>query len=235
MALPPSDKTDEAFLREVDEELRRDQMLGVWKRWGKWIVGLVVVGLAAFGGYLLWDHFGNRSAEKQGDRFDAAIQAIGKGDAAKAAPELKALAAEGEPGYRASALFIEAQQLAAKNDLKGAAAKYSAISGDTKLPQPFRDLALLRQTAAEYDTLKPQVVVDRLKGLADPASAYFGSAGELVAAAYAKLGKRAEAGKLYAQIGQTESVPESIRQRAVQMANVLGVDATAQSGEKKAQ
>ena len=235
LALPPTDTTNEAFLREVDEELRRDQALQIWRRWGWWIVGLVVVGLLIFGGVLLANSLGNKSAEKLGVQYDGALQNIGRNQDAKAAGDLKALTTTGGPGYRAMARFTQAAVLINKNDLKGAAAKYGEIAADSSLPQNFRDLALLRQTSAEYDTLKPDVVVERLKALAVPASSYFGSAGELVATAYVKLGKRDLAAKLYGQIGQTESVPESIRRRAVQMATIYGVKAVDQSGEKKAQ
>ena len=93
----------------------------------------------------------------------------------------------------------------------------------------------LRQTTIEYDTLKPEVVIDRLKAIAVPTSPWFGTAGEMVAAAYLKQGKRAEAGKLYGQVAQGgDNVPETIRQRAVQLAGVLGVDATAQPREVQA-
>jgi hypothetical protein len=54
-----------------------------------------------------------------------------------------------------------------------------------------------------------------------------------------RQGKRDLAGKLYGQLAKSEKVPPSIRQRAVQMASVLGIDATGASaggsGEKKAQ
>ena len=90
---------------------------------------------------------------------------------------------------------------------------------------PFRELALVRQTMAEFDTIKPDDVVNRLRGVAVPGNAYFGSAGELVAMAYLKQGKRDLAGKLFGQIAQDEKVPPTLRQRAVQMAGALGVDA----------
>src|SRR3546814_1541115 len=50
--------------------------------------------------------------------------------------------------------------------LKGAAAKFASIAQDQSLAESFRDLALIRQTAAEYDSLKPDVVISRLRGLA---------------------------------------------------------------------
>ena len=68
-------------------------------------------------------------------------------------------------------------------------------------------------------------MIDRLRGLADKNSPWLGSAGEMVAIAYLRLNKPKQAGETYRLIAQTESVPETIRARAVQMAGSLGVDA----------
>ena len=235
MALPPG-TTEEAFLREVDEEMRRDLAMGIWQRWGKWILGAVVVGLLAFAGYLYFQNRGERVAGKQGEQLDAAMTALAENQAAKAEPELAKLAASSEVGYKALAGFAQAQALVAKDDFKGAASKLGALAGDTTLPKPFRDEALVRQTLIEFDQIKPEEVIGRLQGLAVPDSEWFGTAGEMVAAAYLKQGKREQAGKLFGQIAQSRgAVPDSIRQRAVQMAGVLGVDAIDQTQEKKAQ
>ena len=104
-------------------------------------------------------------------------------------------------------------------------AKYAAIAADGSLAQPFRDLALLRQTTLEFDTLTPQVVVERLRPLTTPANPCFGSAGELTAIAHLRQNRRDLAGKLFGQIAQAQDVPASIRQRSVQMASLMGVDA----------
>jgi len=235
LALPPVDTTQEAFLREVDEGLRADQAVDIWKKYGRWIVGAIVLGLLVFAGVLYFKDLNARGAGKQGEQYDEALRQIGSNKASQADPALQSLAASGQPGYRAMARFAQADVLLDKKDLKGAAAKFGEIAADTTLDKPFRELALLRQTSAEYDTLKPEVVIDRLKEMAVPESAWFGSAGEMVAGAYLKQGKRDLAGKLYGQIAKAEKAPQSVRQRAVQMAGVLGVDAIDQSGDKKAQ
>jgi len=51
LALPP-DTQNEAFLREVDENLRRDQLETFAKRYGTWIIGAVVLFLIAVGAWL---------------------------------------------------------------------------------------------------------------------------------------------------------------------------------------
>jgi hypothetical protein len=109
---------------------------------------------------------------------------------------------------------------------------YGKVAGDASLPQTFRDLALIRQTSAEFDALPPQAVVDRLKPLATPGHAWFGSAGELTALAYLKMGKDNLAGPIFAQIAKQDGVPQSLRSRAQQMAGALGVDAV-QVDEKR--
>jgi len=235
LALPPSGTTDEAFLREVDEEYRRSQMLGVWQKYGRLIIGAVVLAFVALAGFLFWQHQTDSAAGTKGEQYDAALRQIEQNQPDKASPELAKLAASGTNGYAAMSSIVEGNLLVQKKDLKGAAAKFAAVAGNSGYAKPFRDYALLRQTSVEYDTLKPEVVVSRLQGLAKPDSAWFGSAGELVATAQIKLGKRAEAGKLLQQIAQGgENVPDTTRQRAVQLASVLGIDVLDQSKEKQA-
>lgn len=234
MALTP--QNNEAFLREVDDELRRDQMAGIGRRYGLWIVVAIVAILVAFGGWTYWQHHKANAAGQEGETLAKAIEDLGSGRSAQAAGPLATLAGSDSAAMKATALFTQADVLLGKNDTKGAAAKFAAVANDASLPQPFRDLALVRQTATEYDSLQPQAVIDRLRGLASKDSAWFGSAGEMVAIAYIRQNKTAEAGKLYGEIAQTDNVPESIRQRAVQMAGSLGVDAIQepQSGNQAA-
>jgi hypothetical protein len=76
-----------------------------------------------------------------------------------------------------------------------------------------------------FDSLPPQQVIDRLKPLAVPGNAWFGSAGELVGMAYLKQGKPELAGPLFAAIGKNTEVPSSLRSRMRQVAGQLGYDA----------
>lgn len=230
MALPPSGTTDEAFVREVDEEYRRDRLVNIWRNYGRWIIAAVIVALVALAAYLYLSHRAASAAGVQGEQYDAALRMVEENQPDKAMPELDKLAKEGAEGYAAMARITQGNLLLQKGDAKGAAAKFAEVAANGGYPQPYRDLALLRQTSTEYDALKPEQVIDRLKGLAVSTSPWFGTAGEMVAASYLKQGKRAEAGKLYGQIAQGgENVPETIRQRAVTLAGVLGVDAIDQS------
>ena len=223
MAVPPT--TNVALMREVDEELRRDQAVALWRRYGKLAAIAVVVALLALAAFLYWQHHQETVAEAEAVKLQDAYDAWGRNQLPAATKDFQALSGSRSQGYRVSAIFSQADLLLAKQDLKGAAAKFALVANDSSVAQPFRDLALIRQTTAEYDALKPEVVVQRLKSLATPGNPWFGSAGELVAVAYVRQGKTDLAGKLFGEIAKDEDAPDSLRQRAVQMAGVLGVDA----------
>lgn len=234
MALTPIDKraaSDEAFLREVDDAVRAGDLEHVWKKYGRWLVALVAGGLLAFGGYIYWQNQKQEAANLVGERFIAATEKLDGGDSKAALPELEKLAKADQPAYRAMAQIMIANE-AAKTDEKKAAAGYAKVASDTTLPQPFRDMALIRQTATEFDVLAPQKIIDRLKPLAKPGNPWFGSAGEMTAIAYYKMGKEDLAGPIFAQIAKQEDLPETLRARAQQMAGSLGVDAV-QLNEKQ--
>ena len=233
MAVPPN--TSDAFQREVDEELRREELAAAWKRYGILLVSVVVIGLAAYGGWLFWQHRQLQLAGQQGEQFDQAYVDLEANRTKAAEQPLVELATSRVAGYRALARFTQADLLLQKKNLKGAATKFAEIAADTTIAQPFRDLALIRQTSAEFDTLKPDVVINRLRPLAVKGNPWFGSAGELVAVAQLQKNRRDLAGTLFGQLARDENVPATIRQRAVQMAGVLGVDAVDQTEEKKTQ
>lgn len=228
LALPPA--TNEAFLREVDEELRRDQLAHAWRRWGVVGIAAVLGALLLLAGWLWWQHHREQQAGVEGEQLQAAFEQINGGQAKQAAAALQPLERSRSAGYRALAQLTAADLLLQKNDAKGAIAKFSAVANDTSLGQPFRDLALLRQTAIEFDTLPPERIVERLRPLTVPTNPWFGSAGEMTAAAYLRQNRRDFAGKLYGQIARADTVPETLRQRAVQMAGLLGVDAAPSAG-----
>jgi len=214
---------DEAFLREVDDAVRHDQLLSFWQVYGRWIVGAVAAVLIAFGGYLYWQHHYEQTSGEVAEKADALLKDMDAGQAPDPAV-LATLEQAGQPGYRAIAALAKANAATRKGDIEGAAAQYGAMAADTSLAQSYRDLATVRQVALTFDKLTPQQVVDRLKPLAVAGEPWFGSAGEMVAIAYMKMRKPELAGVTFAAIAKDTGVPQTIRGRAAQMAGLLGVD-----------
>lgn len=238
MALPP-DKTSNAqkkntaqlaaqqdvFLREVDDALRQDQLEGFVKTYGVPLLTVIVLGLAAFGGWLYWNHHQTKQLESNAEAFTQALDNVQASNLDEAKAKLAPLAAKGSDGESTSARLMLAA-IALEQDHKADALKlYGQVAADTKAPQPLRNLAQVREVAAYFDAMKPQDVIDRLKPLAAPGDPWFGVAGELVGMAYIKQGKQDQAGPLFAAIAKDEDVDDGLRNRARQLAATLGVDA----------
>jgi hypothetical protein len=222
----PSDPA-ETFVREVDENLRRDQMRDMAKAYGKWIVAAVILFLLAIGGYLYWQSRQQEQASQEAETMSAALDKAESGNVKGALADLAPIGQSSSDVNRASAELARAALALRQNDRKTAADIYRALAADDGLPQPYRDVATIRGTMTEYDSLKPDEVIARLSPLAEPGKPFFGSAGELVAMAMLAKGDRAGAGQLFARIAADPKVPQTIRMRAVQIAGSLGVDATA--------
>jgi hypothetical protein len=229
LALRPTD--NETFYREVDEELRRDQLKTYWQRFGKLAIAGVVLILALIGGFIWWQ---NQKEVKAGERSETLLGAfddIAARRKSAASAKLDQLAKSGSEAHRAAALLTRADVAVEAKDLKGAAALFKQVADDSDLAQPYRDLALVRMTAVEFDTIQPQAVVDRLRGLAVAGNPWFGSAGEMVALSYIRLGKPQQAAGIFAAMAKDKKLPDTLRSRATQMAGSLGVDAVQEAAD----
>ncbi|AUW59919.1 hypothetical protein C1T17_19390 [Sphingobium sp. SCG-1] len=222
MALTP--QSNEAFLREVDDAVRQDRLLNFWQRYGRWLIGVIVVGLLAFAGWLYWEHHSTRKSGETAEEMAKVLDVVAGGGTPDAA-KLEALTKAGQPGYRAAAQLAKAAVAVGKGDQAGALAIYKNMVADSSLDKPYRDLALVRQTTIEFDKMKPADIVARLKPLAVAGDPWFGSAGEMTAIAYMKMGKPDLAGPIFAAMAKDKAVPQTIRSRARQMAGLLGIDA----------
>lgn len=220
MALTP--QNNDAFFREVDENLRQDQMIAAARRFGPLIGALVVVALIALAGFLWWRAHQAQQAALASETLNPALASLESGGVAANQPALTKLAAGPRPAYSAAARFALADSMIAKGDMVAATTTFDAIAGDSAVPQAQRDFATIRAVQLQFDTLSPDKVIDRLKTLAIPGNPYFPSAGEMTALSLLKLGKKDKAGALLVAIVKDPNTPSPMRGRMAGLATNLG-------------
>lgn len=212
-------------MREVDEAVRKAQMDEVARKYGLAIIAAVVIALLAFGGYLLWQERRNSAMEQRTEQLVTAFDQFEAGNVDTAAEALAALEPDATGGPRAIAMLTRAGIALEQGRREEAAGIYEEVAADDSAPGAYRDLAAIRAVAINFEQMEPQAVIDRLRPLATPGNAWFGSAGELVAMAYLSQEREDLAGPLLAEIARSDEVPQTLRSRARQMAGLLGVDA----------
>lgn len=227
LAQPPATDINETFLREVDENYRRDRLRDFFRDNKRALITALVLFLGVSGGLIWWEDHRRQQAGEDVELLAETFKAIGEDKMASVPARLNEAADSPSEAIRASALFTDAALALEKGDSARAAKIYGDLQADGAMPQSYRDAALIRQTAATFDKLKPEEIISRLAPLAKPESPWFGSAAEMTGAALIKQGKKAEAGRLFAQIANDKNAPETLRARSVQIAGSLGVDASA--------
>lgn len=215
----------DVFMREVDEAVRQDEMANFGKRYGKPLLGLLLVGLLAFGGWLWWSDRRESQLELTSEELVKATDQLGAGNIDAAEKALAELEQSDSLGARAVSMLTRAGIAFSKGQADEAATLYAAVAADKDMPKSYRDFATLREVSIGYDKMKPADVVTKLKPLAVPGAPFFGPAGELLGAAYMDQGKQDLAGPLFAEIAKDENVPASLRSRTRQLAGLMGVDA----------
>lgn len=225
MALAPGETSD-TFIREVDENLRRDQAEAVFKRYGTWIIAAAVLLLVAAGGFLFWKNQQVEQAAVNSEQFAAILTEVGEGKSSDdIARRLDVLASESNGSMSGTARLTRAALALQKSDRATAIAQYRGLMDDGDVPQTVRDTAAIRLTQLEFDSLQPKQVIERLAPLAVKDSAWYGSAGELTALALIKANRRREAASLLTGIAADKNVPASLRARAEQLAAGLSIPA----------
>lgn len=225
MAKAPTPTTDDpladAFIREVDDDYRRDQLARLWQRYGRGLLvvaGLFLVGLA---GYLYWRDVQQKELANQSVSYTSGLKQLEGGDVTGATKTLEALSASGSPGYRALSRLALAGAAIRKGEKAQALKIYDALAADTKVAMPFRDLARLRTIQLRFDETAPEQLIKQLQPLAQDGGPWFGPAGELLAIAYLDAKQPDAARALLDSIAKSTSVTPSIRVRASQMVAML--------------
>ena len=208
------------IFREIDEELRRDNLLKLWSRYGRRIVALAVFVLVVAGGIVAWRDHQLSERHAQSMRYSSALSLVREGKDAEAAKVLAVIAPEGG-GYATLAAFEEAELLAKSGDRKAAAAAYDRIAATGGLDSVFRELATLLSVMQGLPDTDPHSVIDRLAPMSSPGNPWRSTALELTAAARLQAGDKNGALEVYKTLADDLAAPQGTRARAAEMAAAL--------------
>ena len=208
------------IFREIDEELRRDNLLKLWSRYGRYIVALAVLVLLIAGGIVAWRDHQLSERRAQSMRYSSALSLVSEGKDADAAKVFGVIAQEGG-GYGTLAAFEAAELLAKSGDRKEAAAAYDRIAESGGLDPVFRQLATLLSVMQGLSDADQHSVIDRLAPLTAPGNPWRSTALELTAAARLQAGDKSGALEVYKTLADDLAAPQGTRARAAEMAAAL--------------
>ena len=224
-----ADRND-SFLREVDEDIRRDQMMQIWNRYGVFIVAGVALLFLGVGAYKWREARQVAYQETTGIRFEAATKLASESKPDDALKAFTEIAKDGPAGYRAVAHLRVAGEHAKAGRTAEALASYEALSADTGIDDLLRDFATLQAALLRLDQADWTEMKNRLTPLVDDSRPWHAPAREALGLAAYKAGQTEEATKLFEQILGDRATTGGLSRRAQEMLAVLTDAAAAKAG-----
>jgi len=212
------------IFQEVDEEVRRERLEQLWKRYGNYVIAVAIVilaGIGAWRGYIYWQE---RKAAEAGAAYEAASLLAEQSKHKEAEEAFAKLAADGTTGYRGLARLREAGQLGL-SDPKAAVAAYDALASDASLGRSMQDLANVRAALLLVDTASYQELRGRLEPLTAPDRPFRHSARELLAFSAWRSGDNAATHQWIDAVVNDPSTPSTIRSRVDVLAALIPPEA----------
>jgi hypothetical protein len=210
------------FIREVDEAVRQDRWLQLWKQYGTYLIGAavaIVVGSAAGVGWRTWQQ--NQRLD-EARRFAAAQELLDEDQAVEAAAAFGALADAAGGDVAMLARLRAAEALGEAGDDQARDETLRAVAEDQDLPKSYRELADLLVIQGDLDTGDAAGLANRLAGLTGSRAPWRYSAMELQALAQMRAGDRVAARQTLDDLLADPTTPPRLAQRAAQLLAALG-------------
>lgn len=212
---------DDSFIREVNEELRSDQMKGAWRRFGRYIIAVAVLIVLGTIGKVAYEYWDSNQSSGAGDQFLAAMKLADENKTDEALAALDKLEKEGHGAYPVLARMRAATVLAQKGDNTGATSSFQEIAKDKSVPAAVQDAAKMRAGWLLIENGTYEQVSAAVEEMAVPGNAFRHSAREALGLAAYKAGNMAQARQWFQSIVDDVDSPRGVANRAHMMLDLI--------------
>lgn len=219
------------IFREVDEDLRHQRYIKLWRQYGVFIVGGIIAVIASVLVFSIMQSYSESKRDKASDQFFAAQKLLTEqDDPVSALAAYERLEKNAPEGYQVLARFAQAEALLDAEEPDKALATYDAIAADGSVPSEFQDLARIKGGMLVSGSISATEMRTRLGTTLSGDNIWNASAVELVAFSLYKDGNLEAASQEYLALIADTTAPPNLRTRAEEMLKVIGRQSTQQSG-----
>jgi hypothetical protein len=210
----------DAFIREVDEDLKNESMKKLWDKYGLFITICVVVALSLAVSYESIKAWYIKRAENWSDTYAVALNLQNQG---KYDESLAALNVIIDGKFGAFADLAKMQQVNVLSDQgkeEEAIIALSTIANDKDFNKQLRDLAIIKLASHKLDTATSEEIKNILEPIASD-NAWYGTAQEMLAIVAVRDGNIEEAKNIYQSLLDNTSVSDELKNRGRDILSVL--------------
>lgn len=207
----------DSFIDEVNEELKRDRLFALMRKYA-WIAVLLV--LVSVGG-TAFNEWRKARATAEAEAFgDAVVAALQASDPADRSTALQAI--ETDDARRGILNLLLAATELAQGDRDGTLAALTQVEADATLPPSYRQIAALKRVIIGGADIPAAERETTLRGLAAPGGTFRPLALEQLALLAMEQGDRDGALQQAQALMQEPELTDALRRRVAQLIVVLG-------------
>lgn len=204
---------ENSIITEIQEDLNRERMTEFFKKHGKYVYTLVIIGILAIGGFEAWKNIDQKNRAEAGDKLYKIINSFSETSDTKEIVEIQKTGA-----YKDVGKLIEANMYEAKKNDDATLKAYEKLANDSSAEKGLRELASLNIISMKLNKNPADASVEAdLKKLSGADGIYKYTALEMLGAYYRANGKNAEAKAAYTKLANDETAPRSLSGRAHSM------------------
>tara|TARA_A200000113_G_scaffold8101_1_gene8272 strand:- start:873 stop:1514 length:642 start_codon:yes stop_codon:yes gene_type:complete len=209
----------EEFIKEVDEDLKEEKRVKLWKKLFPYVLGFSFGVILLTSSFVFWENYTKNTNQSLGDDFTAAVGLASEDDIDAALLALDRIVDKGSDGYATIAKMKKASILIQKGDLEKGLAIYLDLERNA-VDQSFRDIATILYVLNSMDKVDPLILLEKVKPL-EASKIWKSSALELKAFIYLKTEKKEQAKETFQSILDQKNTPSSLSTRARNMIEYL--------------
>ncbi|MGH6934079.1 MAG: tetratricopeptide repeat protein [Dongiaceae bacterium] len=207
------------IFKEVEEDLRREGLEKIWRRYAPHVIAAAVIVVLATAGVAGWRNYSESRQDARAREFAAAVDLVAQSNLDGASKAFEAIG--GNDGYSALARFQMATLMVKSGDTAGAAAIYQMLSTDTTIDRPFRELAVVLGALMEADTADPADLTTRLAPLTADGNPWRYSALEITGLVARRSGDKTRAEAIFSKLADDPDAPQGLRARAAELLQAM--------------
>ena len=211
----------EAFIREVTEEVKNDNLKQMWEKYGIYIILLVVlaiVGAVSFEGFKIWRQ---AKSETWSDTYAYALNLENQGKYDESLKVLEQMEKTGGNIYSDIARLQTSNILFEQGKNEEALKVLEEIAADKSINKKLRDVSAVKLASYKLDNAPREEIDALLQPLIRENGSWANIAKEMTAMAAIRDGNIEEAQVLYNEILNTPNLPDGLKMRVQDMLSVL--------------
>ncbi len=212
----------DAFIREVDEDLKNESMKKLWDKYGLFVIIVVIASLTLAVSYESLKAWYIQRAENRADAYAAALSLQGQARFAESEEALDMVINEDFGSFVELAKMQKANILLEQDDPQAGLELLEKIAQDKNVSSQLRDTALIKLASYRQDSASFEEMSELLQSIAENGkNAWNAVAKDMLATVLLRDGKTEEAKEIYNSLLKNPDASDDLKNRIRDILSVL--------------